>query len=222
MLREKLIKRKVSLKRSTSRSPRTEQGRLAHPLEGEGGHRGRAARKIIKWRSRTASSRSRPSIQDAQVRVTGKNKDDLQKAIALVRRLDLGIELQFMNFRESPDEYLSRAESGLAECARRSRPGGSATVQRSRHPTIGPMAKAKTKRGPEHAQALRHRRRPRRGERAADDAGDGAAARARDHLRRRARQDAAGAHRHRQGHAPLGLHARDGARRRASARWAAG
>ena len=41
-------------------------------------------------------------------------------------------------------------------------------------------------------------------------------------LRRRPRQDAHAAHRHRQGHAPLGLHARDRASRRASARWADG
>jgi uncharacterized protein YajQ (UPF0234 family) len=34
------------------------------------------------------------------VRVTGKNKDDLQKAIALVKTLDLGLELQFVNFRD--------------------------------------------------------------------------------------------------------------------------
>jgi uncharacterized protein YajQ (UPF0234 family) len=40
------------------------------------------------------------SIQEAQVRVSGKNKDDLQAAIALVRGMDLGIELQFINFRE--------------------------------------------------------------------------------------------------------------------------
>jgi uncharacterized protein YajQ (UPF0234 family) len=39
-------------------------------------------------------------IQDAQVRVTGKNRDDLQKAMALVRGLDMDIELSFMNFRD--------------------------------------------------------------------------------------------------------------------------
>jgi uncharacterized protein YajQ (UPF0234 family) len=40
------------------------------------------------------------SIQDSQVRVTGKNKDDLQTAIHLVRGSDFGIELQFVNFRD--------------------------------------------------------------------------------------------------------------------------
>lgn len=37
--------------------------------------------------------------QDDQVRVTGKNKDDLQTAIAQLRQHDFGIDLQFVNFR---------------------------------------------------------------------------------------------------------------------------
>jgi uncharacterized protein YajQ (UPF0234 family) len=40
------------------------------------------------------------SIQDAQVRVTGKNKDDLQASIQSVRAKDFGVELQFVNFRD--------------------------------------------------------------------------------------------------------------------------
>jgi uncharacterized protein YajQ (UPF0234 family) len=40
------------------------------------------------------------SIQEAQVRVVGKNKDDLQAAIQLVRGIDLPLELQFVNFRD--------------------------------------------------------------------------------------------------------------------------
>lgn len=39
-------------------------------------------------------------IQDDQVRVTGKNRDDLQEAIQALRGKDLGIELQFVNFRD--------------------------------------------------------------------------------------------------------------------------
>jgi uncharacterized protein YajQ (UPF0234 family) len=40
------------------------------------------------------------AIQDKQVRVTGKNKDDLQSAIALVRSGKLDLPLQFTNFRD--------------------------------------------------------------------------------------------------------------------------
>ena len=40
------------------------------------------------------------SIQGDEVRVTGKNQDDLQAAIALLRREDFGLDLQFINFRD--------------------------------------------------------------------------------------------------------------------------
>jgi len=39
-------------------------------------------------------------IQGEKVRVTGKKRDDLQEAIALLRRSDIGVPLQFNNFRD--------------------------------------------------------------------------------------------------------------------------
>lgn len=39
-------------------------------------------------------------IQDDQVRVTGKNIDDLQEVIKMLKGRDLGVELQFVNFRQ--------------------------------------------------------------------------------------------------------------------------
>ncbi len=41
------------------------------------------------------------AIQEDQVRVTGKNRDDLQKIIALLRERDLGVALQFANYRST-------------------------------------------------------------------------------------------------------------------------
>ena len=41
------------------------------------------------------------SIQEDQVRVSGKNRDDLQKIIAMVKDKDLGIGLQFTNYRST-------------------------------------------------------------------------------------------------------------------------
>jgi hypothetical protein len=38
-------------------------------------------------------------IQDDQVRVTGKNIDDLQEVIQLLKGKDLGVEMQFVNMR---------------------------------------------------------------------------------------------------------------------------
>jgi uncharacterized protein YajQ (UPF0234 family) len=40
------------------------------------------------------------AIQDKQVRVTGKSRDDLQSAIALIRGSKLELPLQFTNFRD--------------------------------------------------------------------------------------------------------------------------
>ena len=40
------------------------------------------------------------ALQDKQVRVTGKNRDDLQSAIALVRKGGFELPLQYTNFRD--------------------------------------------------------------------------------------------------------------------------
>jgi len=40
------------------------------------------------------------ALQDKQVRVTGKSRDDLQDAIALIRKGDYELPLQFTNFRD--------------------------------------------------------------------------------------------------------------------------
>lgn len=40
------------------------------------------------------------SIQGEQVRVTGKKRDDLQEAIAMVKNMGLELPLQFTNFRD--------------------------------------------------------------------------------------------------------------------------
>jgi cyclic-di-GMP-binding protein len=40
------------------------------------------------------------TTQGDQVRVTGKNRDDLQKVIAACREVDLPVPLQFTNFRD--------------------------------------------------------------------------------------------------------------------------
>ncbi len=39
-------------------------------------------------------------IQGDQLRVTGKKRDDLQAAIALMKKAELGVPLQFKNFRD--------------------------------------------------------------------------------------------------------------------------
>lgn len=48
---------------------------------------------------RDAKLKVKAEIRGDEVRVAGAKKDDLQAAITLLRGLDLGIELQFMNYR---------------------------------------------------------------------------------------------------------------------------
>lgn len=48
---------------------------------------------------KNAKLKVKAQIQDDQIRVTGKSRDDLQEVIQLLRKLDLPIELQFTNYR---------------------------------------------------------------------------------------------------------------------------
>ena len=45
--------------------------------------------------------RVQAASHEDQVRVSGKNRDDLQAAIAMLRDKDLGIALQFINYRST-------------------------------------------------------------------------------------------------------------------------
>ncbi|MDP8051847.1 YajQ family cyclic di-GMP-binding protein [Pasteurella atlantica] len=57
------------------------------------------AKKIIKL-IKDAKLKVQTQIQGEQVRVTGKSRDDLQKAIQLVKGAELGQPFQFENFRD--------------------------------------------------------------------------------------------------------------------------
>jgi uncharacterized protein YajQ (UPF0234 family) len=57
------------------------------------------ARKVVKAVKDT-KLKVQASIQGDEVRVTGKNRDDLQAVIQTLKEQDLGIPLQFVNMRE--------------------------------------------------------------------------------------------------------------------------
>jgi uncharacterized protein YajQ (UPF0234 family) len=56
------------------------------------------AREIVKI-IKNAKIKVQAAIQGDQVRVTGKNRDDLQSVIRLLKETDLGIDMQFTNYR---------------------------------------------------------------------------------------------------------------------------
>lgn len=100
VLQEKLIRRKVSLKFLDVQDPqKTSKGGTRILSKVKEGIDAEPARKIIAA-LKESKIKVQSSIQDAQVRVTGKNRDDLQKAIAHVRGMDLDIEVSFINFRD--------------------------------------------------------------------------------------------------------------------------
>jgi len=57
------------------------------------------ARKIVKMVKGT-KIKVQTAIQGEKLRVTGKKRDDLQKVIVLLREENLGIPLQYENFRD--------------------------------------------------------------------------------------------------------------------------
>jgi uncharacterized protein YajQ (UPF0234 family) len=57
--------------------------------------RGKQIQKLMK----DAKLKVQASIQGEQVRVAGKNRDDLQAVIRLLKDTDLGIDMQFTNYR---------------------------------------------------------------------------------------------------------------------------
>jgi uncharacterized protein YajQ (UPF0234 family) len=56
------------------------------------------AREIVKLVKGT-KRKVQTAIQGEQLRITGKNKDDLQAVMQLLRGSDLGIDMQFTNYR---------------------------------------------------------------------------------------------------------------------------
>lgn len=95
----RLVKRNVSLKaidygkvESAALGTVRQKAKIVQGIESE---KAKAIVKAIK----DAKIKVQASIQSDQVRVSGKNKDDLQKAIALVKGQDFGIPLQFTNYR---------------------------------------------------------------------------------------------------------------------------
>jgi uncharacterized protein YajQ (UPF0234 family) len=56
------------------------------------------AREVVK-KIKEAKIKVQASIQGDLVRVSGKNRDDLQRAIHLLRESDFGIDMQFTNYR---------------------------------------------------------------------------------------------------------------------------
>lgn len=102
VLMEKMVKRGVSVRALDPQEPEpaAKQSLRQKILlkQGISTEKGKEISKKI----RDSKLKVQAQIQDEQVRVTGKNKDDLQAAIRLLRGAqdELELDLQFVNFRD--------------------------------------------------------------------------------------------------------------------------
>ncbi len=99
VFQDKLIKRKVSLKSVEASDPEKNGKLVRMTVKINEGIESEHAKKLV-LAIKEAKLKVQASIQERQVRVSGKNRDDLQAAMQLVRTIDMPIELQFTNFRE--------------------------------------------------------------------------------------------------------------------------
>ena len=66
---------------------------LKHGIDADAG---RKVSRLIK----DSKLKVQAQVQGEKVRITGKKRDDLQEAIAFLRKADVGVPLQFNNFRD--------------------------------------------------------------------------------------------------------------------------
>jgi uncharacterized protein YajQ (UPF0234 family) len=99
ILEGKLVKRQVPLKalsRGTVESAKS--GQVRQRIEIQQGIPMEKAREIVKLIKGT-KHKVQAQIQESQVRVFARDKDELQAVIQFLRQQDLGIHVQFMNYR---------------------------------------------------------------------------------------------------------------------------
>jgi len=99
ILESKLVKRKVALKAlDYGKLEDAQMGTVRQKAKIVQGIESEKAKEIVKA-IKDAKLKVQASIQSDQVRVVGRSKDDLQKAISVIKENDFGIPLQFTNYR---------------------------------------------------------------------------------------------------------------------------
>lgn len=99
MLRNKLVKRGVDPDSIDTNTPVHTGKSWTQIVTFKNGIEASVAKKVVKA-IKDSKIKVQVAIQGEEVRVTGKKRDDLQEAMALVRNGDLGQPFQFKNFRD--------------------------------------------------------------------------------------------------------------------------
>jgi cyclic-di-GMP-binding protein len=101
VLTTKLVKRGVSLKAlQYGKIEPAAKGTVRQVVTIQKGIPTEKAKEIVKFIKGTGI-RVQAAIQENQVRVSGKNRDDLQAIIGSLKDQDFGLDLQFTNYRSS-------------------------------------------------------------------------------------------------------------------------
>ena len=101
LLEEKMVKRSVSLKTlDPGKIDEASQGAARQKVALKAGISQEVGKQINKMVKEMGVKNLSSSIQGDQVRVTGKQRDDLQQAIAFFKEADMAVPLQFTNFRD--------------------------------------------------------------------------------------------------------------------------
>ena len=99
VFKEKLVKRSISLKSLDAGEPKQSGKQYVIASTLKQGISQDDAKKIAKLIRDEGPKGVQANIQGDQLRVSGKKRDDLQAVQALLRNADLGVALQFDNYR---------------------------------------------------------------------------------------------------------------------------
>ncbi|HPQ81846.1 MAG TPA: YajQ family cyclic di-GMP-binding protein [bacterium] len=100
MLKEKAVRRSIDARAlDVGKSEEGLGGLMKCEIKLKQGVPVETAREMIK-EIKASKMKVQAQIQDDQLRVTGKKRDDLQEAIALIKSKSYDLPLQFINFRE--------------------------------------------------------------------------------------------------------------------------
>jgi cyclic-di-GMP-binding protein len=99
ILGQKLVKRRVSLKSLTYEKIEPASGSsVRQKIKLQQGIPQEKAKEIVRL-VKDSKVKAQASIQGESVRISGKDRDTLQEVIAMLKKHDFGIDMQFTNYR---------------------------------------------------------------------------------------------------------------------------
>ena len=100
IIQGKLVKRKISIKALDYGNVEAASGdTVRQSIKIQQGIPQEKGKEIVKHIKTLGLKKMQAQIMDDQVRVTGKDKDDLQSVIASLKQKDFGIDMTFTNYR---------------------------------------------------------------------------------------------------------------------------